>query len=867
MRKKLIATLIAFLAIVPAFAVLNEKDLAQTLAVLRQELQMAKAEMQKSQVFISANTKATHERLVSLIQKTNELSLMLYSQKQDYTFDLTYALDEVTKEYKAFSNVRVPFDAIVTQMEIEIERYEKLIATLVSLPPALAPEEEIHDHHADEEALPDSLRAIRDSIEAEHALIHARLEFGKDDALEHSPFTLDAKGCEDRDSCLFYARSLLEMYSQFKDQIIDDNYHYSRVNSMLQEAYDYAQERYRQVQHNIFIDGQTPYWRILRRFSFFFRRAKLDAREKYSRDFFDTVQSEWRGPMVIGLGFFVLFYLIIAVLLGSMLTRLLMRFVPYFGTEEFKEHKLCLLLLIAVVIFALTVTVGATISQHNFFTMAAWLLVEYAWLLAAIFGSLLIRLHGREINATLAAYTPIMLMGLLVISFRIIFIPNNLTNLLFPPILLCFTLWQLYGTLHFRSELPKDDRLYMWFTLAVLAGTTVTALCGYVLLAIQIVIWWIFQVAIIQTITTLFYLLKKVYDKRLAPQVKKYKKNHPNEVLDNDGAFIEITWWYDFVRMVFLPVLTVWSIPTCIFMAANVFDLAEICVKYFSHLFLNNENVIQLSLLKLAVILSLYFLFRYLIYLFRSLFRIRRIRKAEREAGEYKIQASQVNLTLGNNLIAIALWGFYLIIVLNYLQIPTSALKLVSAGLATGIGFAMKDVLNNFFYGVQLMSGRLRVGDYVECDGVRGKVESINYQSTQLTALDGSVMAFPNSNLFNKNFKNLTKNHSYELLTIPVGIKYGSDIEQVRQLLIKQLWTLQSTDEYGRPLIDPAFGFEVRFDGFGDSSVNLNVMQFVLVERKGPYAAKAKEVIYNALNAGGIEIPFPQRDVYIKQAP
>ena len=121
--------------------------------------------------------------------------------------------------------------------------------------------------------------------------------------------------------------------------------------------------------------------------------------------------------------------------------------------------------------------------------------------------------------------------------------------------------------------------------------------------------------------------------------------------------------------------------------------------------------------------------------------------------------------------------------------------------------------------------------------------------------------------LTDDDFKNLTKNHSYELLTTPVGIKYGSDIEQVRQLLIKQLWTLQSTDEYGRPLIDPAFGFEVRFDGFGDSSVNLNVMQFVLVERKGPYAAKAKEVIYNALNAGGIEIPFPQRDVYIKQAP
>ena len=86
MKKKLIATLIAFLAIVPAFAVLNEKDLAHTLAVLRQELQMAKAEMQKSQVFISANTKATHERLVRLIQKTvleRKYHTDLYSAPQE----------------------------------------------------------------------------------------------------------------------------------------------------------------------------------------------------------------------------------------------------------------------------------------------------------------------------------------------------------------------------------------------------------------------------------------------------------------------------------------------------------------------------------------------------------------------------------------------------------------------------------------------------------------------------------------------------------------------------------------------------------------------------------------------------------------
>ena len=61
------------------------------------------------------------------------------------------------------------------------------------------------------------------------------------------------------------------------------------------------------------------------------------------------------------------------------------------------------------------------------------------------------------------------------------------------------------------------------------------------------------------------------------------------------------------------------------------------------------------------------------------------------------------------------------------------------------------------------MTGRVRVGDWIECDGIRGKVESVTYQSTQVLTNDGCIIAFLNSSLFNKNFKNLTCNHGYEL--------------------------------------------------------------------------------------------------------
>ena len=64
-------------------------------------------------------------------------------------------------------------------------------------------------------------------------------------------------------------------------------------------------------------------------------------------------------------------------------------------------------------------------------------------------------------------------------------------------------------------------------------------------------------------------------------------------------------------------------------------------------------------------------------------------------------------------------------VALVILEVPKSGISIVSAGLATGLGFAMQSILENFFYGINLMAGRLHVGDYIVCDGISGKVESI----------------------------------------------------------------------------------------------------------------------------------------------
>ena len=128
-------------------------------------------------------------------------------------------------------------------------------------------------------------------------------------------------------------------------------------------------------------------------------------------------------------------------------------------------------------------------------------------------------------------------------------------------------------------------------------------------------------------------------------------------------------------------------------------------------------------------------------------------------------------------------------------------------------------------------------------------------------------MAIPNSSLFAKNFKNLTRNHSYEFLGLPVGVAYGTDVERTRKVILRALAPVRKPDKFGRPGIDEKYGVQVVLGGFGDSSVDLVVKQYVLVDQRVGYTAAANERIYNALNEAGIQIPFPQRDINIRQVP
>lgn len=843
MKKYIITSILIFFCIFQSKAVLKEHNLPQTLSVLRSELENSYNEQTQILMRLGRMNEMQHQKLISVMQKSEEIALMLYSQKQDYTFDLTYACHEAIEQYHQFNKSRMPFDKIMGRINMNISQYDGLIKTLQQLPPPLV-------------ALP--------RIKMKKGMMPPHPQ-------KNMPFMLDLKGQADRAACLRYATALRAGMITMRNSIVLDDESYSRVAIKLKEVNDYAMKCYRNIQHSIFVNGDDSYFTILGKFSRAMNQAKRDVSDKYN-DSNHHIHSEWRGPIVFGLITFVIFYFVLATLISNVVVRSLMRKVKVFQTTEFKKKKICLIIAAAALIFAISIMVARTFMSHNFFIMASGLLVEYAWLLSAIFISLLIRLNGDQIKSGFRIYTPIILMGFIIIVFRIIFIPNNLVELIFPPILLMFTLWQWYAITRHNNNIAKSDILYTWISLVVMSVSCFFAWFGYVLLSVQVFIWWLFQLIAIQTITCFYDLLKLYESEILSKRVNKYHVKKSLEVNSatnskiKKGEYIKVTWFFDLVNMALLPVAGVLSVLFCIWWAADLFDLTDTCFVIFMHPFIDLKGVCQLSLFKIVFVAGMYFIFRYLNYAIKSFYHYYKLSSLKRKNGVVVI-ANQANFTLSNNLTAILVWGTYFIFAIILLQVPKSGISIVTAGLATGVGFAMKDLLENFFYGVSLMTGRVRVGDYIECDGIRGKVDSITYQSTQIATVDGSVIAFLNSSLFNKNFKNLTRNHLYELAKITVGVAYGVNVEEVRKMLLNAINALQSKDANGRDIMSKTRGVNVMFDSFGDNSVNLSITLWVLVVEKVSFISKVQEAVYNTLNKNNIEIPYPHRDVYIHNTP
>jgi len=229
------------------------------------------------------------------------------------------------------------------------------------------------------------------------------------------------------------------------------------------------------------------------------------------------------------------------------------------------------------------------------------------------------------------------------------------------------------------------------------------------------------------------------------------------------------------------------------------------------------------------------------------LFNLKRLRKSLRDL---IIRLIIIGICIGGLLLAAMFWFPGL----------TPATALGGLGVVSiAVGFAFQDIFENFFAGILLLwRFPFENGDFIECQGITGKVESVNIRMTEIRLTTGELVVVPNSTLF-KNPVNVLTNKPYRRITVITGVAYGEDVSESVKVIEKAVKTCD-TVEQSKPV-------EIFPQAFGASSIDIEVTWWTdnkpvdLRRSKGEVVTAVKA----ALDQAGIEIPFPYRTLTFKE--
>ena len=467
MKRLLAFCFFALAFVLDASAVLKEKDLEQTLGILRTELKQYNNELDRRSSVRRDRTKRLIQQLMSTMKRADQNALMLYSQQQDNVFDLTYACHEATQQYRDFHRQQLPFTSFLEKTESEIARYDSLVNHLQGIPTRM----------------------------------------------------MTNYGAKNRDSCLVLARSIRNKLEDNASTLRRNIYLYNKAENRLSELNEYAHKRYTDIQQNIFINGGDSYPTLLKNIGRRWQQVSDNLRKKYS--FNANANSQWSPQWIFGMFLGIIFYVIVAIILNLLFFKFVLP--SRIKTEEFRKKRLCIIMATTTITFAIIQGLVINNSSQNFLIMASNLLVEYSWLLAVILISLLLRVKGDQIKSAFRIYAPLIAIGFIVIGCRIILIPNELVNLALPPVLLLSALWQWSVIRRHNQNIPRSDIFYTYVSLIVFVASVICSMAGYTLFAVQLIIWWIMQLTCILTITCISRYLE-IYAKRKRLTVKPITK-------------------------------------------------------------------------------------------------------------------------------------------------------------------------------------------------------------------------------------------------------------------------------------------------------------------------------------------------------
>ncbi len=224
-----------------------------------------------------------------------------------------------------------------------------------------------------------------------------------------------------------------------------------------------------------------------------------------------------------------------------------------------------------------------------------------------------------------------------------------------------------------------------------------------------------------------------------------------------------------------------------------------------------------------------------------------------------KIVKDKNSLVIYESLSFYFVFLIFFLIALKIAHIPLTIFTLVGGALAIGVGFGSQNLVNNFISGIIMMLEEpIKIGDFIEVDGITGRVEEIGARSTKIISIENKHYIVPNSAFLEKNVLNWTLNNDSVRTHVSVGVAYGTKARTVEKLLLQATKELDNVLPYPAPF--------VLFDDFGDNSLVFKVIFWTNLNRLTSINVCQSIVrfkIDEIFSENKIVIAFPQRDVHL----
>ncbi len=600
------------------------------------------------------------------------------------------------------------------------------------------------------------------------------------------------------------ADSLHQSMLHCRDTLSQDRQLYENLTDRANQLGEYAEVVSDRIQNSIFRIGNESFLEIIRHFSTRWQEFVYDLQWRFLAGQSATdhwTSTEDRMYDMLDINTYVSLFLAICFFFLTGIKRLCP--LPVSGNSFFWSVSLWLALsIIGIVVIRLIMGFSPSVR------MILMLESELYLLAFLILISILVRCKRERIGSTVFTYLPMFLLTLVLIEYREDYVPLSTISFTAPFLYIIALILQLFIMRITYKRIGKFDKVMTWANLSAISICSVMVFIGYNILAMMVFLLWSVIVAglLLAALLKTWILKKKISYESIA------------------GITLRL-----FISPLIFPIL----ILVAFIWVCHVYDLTNAFRDLIVTPFLNMpDKVGVLSIGKILYIFGLGVTVNYVIALVNMLLR----HNPNNRQGKVAVWIS-----VGN----IIVWLLYIVSVMVILDINKAGIIAAIGGASVGIGFALKDTFENMFSGISLMTGRLRPGDIMQYDGERGKVLEIGVISTSMETEDGPIMTMPNRQLFEKNFKNMTRNHCVELRHITFDISANNDPKSVRKLILECIGEIDGVDNTRKHV--------VIIRNFGSGIMRVELKVWIDSEKYLATEPAVREAVFETFRANGVE--------------